>query len=92
MNIPDETAVYLDFTGLFEGIDSHHFDENEPLTLENGQPLKIQIGNSQNAKNIQDLPLSVLYNHSIREKKETNKIMILLFHLISFCAYNSYPV
>ena len=54
----DETAVRLDVTALFEGIKCHQFDEHEPLTLEKeDQPLN---GNSQNAKNFQDLPLSAL--------------------------------
>ena len=58
VSIPDETAVYLDVTALFEGIKCHQFDEHEPLTLEKeDQPLKVQISNSQNAKN---LPLSAL--------------------------------
>ena len=61
VSISDETAVYLNVTALFEGIKCHQFDEHEPLTLEKeDQPLKVQIGNSQNAKNFQDLPLSAL--------------------------------
>ena len=61
VSIPDETAVYLDVTALFEGIKSHQFDEHELLTFEKeDQPLKVQIGNSQNAKNFQDLPLSAI--------------------------------
>ena len=61
VSVPDETAAYLNVTALFEGIKSHQFDEHEPLTLENeDQPLKVQIGNSQNAKNFQDLPLSAV--------------------------------
>ena len=47
-------------SALFEGIKCHQFDEHEPLTLEKDQPLKVQINNSQNAKNFQDLPLSAL--------------------------------
>lgn len=61
VSIPDETAEHLDVAALFEGIKSHQFDEHEPLTLENeDQPLKVQIGDSQNAKNFQDLPLSAV--------------------------------
>ena len=61
VSIPGETAVYLDVTALFEGIKCHQFDKHEPLTLEKEhQPLKVQIGNSQNAKNFQGQPLSAL--------------------------------
>ena len=38
VSIPDETAVYLDVTALFEGIKSHQFDEHEPLTLKKKRP------------------------------------------------------
>ena len=60
VSIPDETAVYLDVTALFQGIKSHLFDENEPLNLDHEQPLKVQIGSSQELKNFQDLHLSAI--------------------------------
>jgi hypothetical protein len=58
VSISDEVANHLDVLSLLNGIKDHKFDEHEPLALTEDLPLSAQIGNAQNTKNFQGLPLS----------------------------------
>lgn len=67
VNVPDDQSTVVNFINLYVKIVNHVLDPLEPYVLPDGKntAICVQIGKSQNASNLQDVPLTVKVSEAV---------------------------